>query len=315
MTLSDNRVVFKALVLVVVTFFAYTSTADAAVNWGATARGMGEAYVASASGLEGISYNPASGGIIEKGEVVSSVSRSSQNSVKVNYGTIGAGMRVRDYNHSLVVNRTSISHNFNNFDLTTEGLSLDYSKDVYYYNLATGSKSDHEFAINLKYFSVDSSLTGVTASGRGFDLGYLTKLSDRTRFGVAALNLAASRDWATGSEETIPREIRAGFNHEADFGWLVAGDVVHHEMDGLASVHLGMERWWILEETDFEFEYPVAFRFGLEKRLVGQKDANVSLGFSLRRNKGNFTYAYQQRSNFDNRHIFGYTTSFEPFVE
>jgi hypothetical protein len=310
MTFNKNWTGPFVLSLILSLVFSVSSPVQGVTQWGTAARGMGEAYVASASGLSGISYNPANAAYLDGGEFVSSLSRSNQRSVSINYGTIGTGIKTDGFTHGFALNHTSLNHNFSNFDITSEGLSLDYTQNILYYNVATGLQMPGTLGINLKYFSTNSNLNNFSATGFGFDLGYLYEFSDQLRFGLSGLNLAATRQWETGATDDLAREIRSGLTYETQEGWIVAGDLVHHESYGLQSLHLGIERWWLFERGPMQEQYPIAFRSGLEKRLEGNTGTNLSVGFSYQQNNGAFTYAYQQRSNFDNKHVFGYIMKF-----
>lgn len=302
---------YKYLLYLLVGFLAsgYAVPAEAVRTWGASAMGMGQAYVASGGGLDGISFNPANAGSIKRGEFVSSLSRNNRQSVDILFGSVGSGVHKGGFAHSFALSRTTVSSDFSNFEVTS-GLELDYTEDVYYYNLATGSRTTGQFAANVKYFSIRSSLDNVSASGYGLDLGYLLGLTKRLSFGASANNLSTSLDWETGITEDRPREFRGGFNYLYGDGLRLASDLVHEEDRNLKSLHVGLEKWWIFKRDKFDETIHVAARIGGENRFVGNEDTNLSLGFTILRGNGEITYAYQQRSNFDNRHIFGYNTKF-----
>ncbi len=287
----------------------FSSPAGANVTWSAAGRGMGEAYTASASGLDGISYNPANNAVVDSGQFVSNFSRSSQQSVDVDYGSLGIGFSGTYFSHGLAVSRTKINHGFDNFQYTS-GLQLDYSHDIYYYNLAVKRFIPGQLAANFKYFSTETDMEDVNATGEGLDLGYLYELNEQLRLGVAVSNIIATRSWDSGQEEDIARETRAGLNYRFDSGLTLAGDLVNHEGDNLKSFHLGVKKSWKINNKSFENSFYLAGRMGMSKRFLGAEEYNLSLGLSLYQGRGRFTYAFQERTNFENKHVFGYSFQF-----
>jgi len=211
--------------------------------------------------------------------------------------------------HTFALSRRSLDHDFGNFEVTS-GLNLEYTENIFYYNISGSIHEDGYSAINLKYFSTRSSLEDFKASGFGMDMGYLFELNSRTTLGLAVFDLGTELSWETGLNEETPRTIRGGFDYKFVEDWTLATDLVHHEEQNLKFIHSGFENWWTLRNENFDNNFRFGVRFGAEKRMVGEEEINPSIGFSFLRKNGEFTYTYQQRSNFDNRHVFGYNATF-----
>lgn len=301
----------KLLSVLLVVGLILPSAGTAATFWGTEAKGMAGAYTAAAGGFSGISYNPASSASVTNYEFASNFTRLSQNSLDVNNGSVGLGFGVGTVTQGFAVNRTAIDFEFENFDVTSEGLNLDYDDNVFYYNASVQPVSSVRFGANAKYFQVNSSVEDASATGYGLDLGYQQLLTRRLILGVSAINLGASRDWETGLSEEVPRQIRAGLRARPTQELSVEINGVHDENAGLESILLGGE-WWIvrrLPNADNTL-LGAALRTGVEVQRVGAESVNFSLGMSFKMGFGEVHYSFQEQSEFENQQQFGMTVRF-----
>lgn len=279
--------------------------------WGAQASGMAGAYTAAPGGFSGISYNPSSSSSVTDFEFSSDFTQFSQNSLDVNNGALGLGFGIGTVTQGIAINRTAIDFDFNNFSVTSRGLSLDYDDDIYYYNASVQPVASARFGANAKYFSVTSDVQGADADGYGLDLGYQQKITKRFTLGLSLINLGAERDWDSGFSEDIPRSVRLGLRVRPISSLSIETDIVHDEDAGLERYLLGGE-WWLVRRIPSEDNQMmgVAIRSGLDISRVGDEPINFSAGMSFKLGIGEFHYAFQERDNFDNQQQFGLTVEF-----
>lgn len=278
--------------------------------WGTAAQGMAGAYTAAAGGVSGISYNPASSSSITDYEFATDFTRFSQNTVEVNRGSMGLGVGLGQVTQALAYNRTAISFDFDNFSVTTSGLSLDYDDNVLYYNASIEPVPSVRIGANAKYFMVQSDVEGAEATGYGADFGYQQLITRRVIFGLSVLNLTANRQWDSGLTEDIPRQVRAGLRFRPLSGLAVEIDGVSDEDAGFHSAMLGAEWWLVRTLRDTDRRVGIAFRGGVEFLEVGDQPTNLSAGLSFKTSFGELHYAFEEQSNFDNQQKFGLTLTF-----
>lgn len=288
---------------------------------------MGGAYTAVAGDIGGITYNPAASAGVGRGQFVSDYNQLAQRAVDVDNVAIAGGFRSGPFVHGLGIYRTDLSFDFGNFELTSEGLNLDYTDDVYYYNLGLGLTDQIHLGTNLKYFQVANDVQDGYAYGYGLDAGMQVHPGDFMSVGLAVKNITGEKDWDSGTSEDVPLEARLGTRFYLDPDVAVSGDLVYGEDPGLRSINLGGE-WWVWreietpEEVDHrttyfgrgspeeEVEYGLVLRAGLERETIGEEDFNFSSGLGAQFGPGQFDYAFRQRSGVDNQHYFGFSLGF-----
>lgn len=286
------------------------SRAAGPAYWGTVPQGMGGAYTAAVGGVSGISYNPASSASITDYEFASDFTQFSQNSVNVNRGSVGFGFGLGSVSQAIAYNRTALDFEFDNFSVTTPGLSLNYDDNILYYNASIEPIPSIRLGANAKYFMVRSDVENAEATGYGADIGYQQLITRRVVFGLSVLNLTANRQWDSGLTEDIPRQIRAGLRVRPARGLALEVDGVNDENAGFHSVALGGE-WWLVRELQRADErVGIAFRGGVEMLQTGDEPTNVSLGLSFKTSFGELHYAFEEQSNFDNQQKFGLTLMF-----
>ncbi|MFB6357413.1 MAG: hypothetical protein ABEJ65_12980 [bacterium] len=298
------------------------------VYWGTAARGMAGAYTAAGGDFAGISYNPANSSSIHSGQFVSDFNQLTQNSVNVRNGALGGAMRIGSWVHGIALNRTNLEFDFNNFGVTSGGLNLEYNDDVYYYNSAWNITPNSHLAANVKYYSLKTDVQDGGASGYGVDLGYMYFLGDRATLGLSLKNLIAKKNWESGTSEDLPLEARGGVRYRPISDLALEMDLVYGENPGLKSVNMGGE-WWVWKkfqqpdrslrtpyfrymqrQTADRIKFGLALRSGVEVETAGSENTNISMGLGMQFGGGKLDYAFQQQSNFENQHFFGFSSSF-----
>jgi hypothetical protein len=272
---------------------------------------MGGAYTAAPGGFSGISYNPASSASVTNFEFTSNFARLSQNTLNVDNGSVGLGFGVGPVTQGIAINRTSLDFDFENFDVTSEGLGLNYDDNVIYYNSSVQPFSSARLGANVKYFKVQSDVEDADATGYGIDLGYQQLITRHFVFGVSVINLSAERDWESGLTEDIPRKIRVGMRVRPTSSLSFEANAVHDEITGYEEFLIGGE-WWLVRRIPSADNTLVglALRQGVEVQQVGQEAVNFSAGLSFKMGFGEFHYAFQEKSNFENQQQFGLTINF-----
>ncbi len=321
---------FLSVVLILSASFSLSAgeITDRAVYWGTVAQGMGGAYTAVTGDLGGISYNPAATATVGGGQFITDYNQLSINSLDINNITVGGSYRFGRFIHGLVLHRTALDFNFDNFQHSSAGLALDYSDDIYYYNLVWNLTRNMHVGTNLKYYSLSTDVSDGNASGYGVDFGLIYLHEDWLTLGASVKNFIAEKDWDSGTSEDLPLEARVGvrLHPSADFAWNL--DLAYGEDPGLQSVNAGGEWWvWRAEETApvsyrepyfwgrrhrprEGLDYGVALRAGAEKELLGDEELVISAGVGMQFGRGQLDYSYRQRSDFDNQHFFGFSATF-----
>jgi hypothetical protein len=296
----------------VITLLAWPGMIQAGPTfWGTAAKGMAGAYTAAPGGFSGISYNPASSASVTDYEFTSNFTRLSQNTLDVNNGSVGLGFGVGRITQGIAINRTSISFDFENFDVTSEGLNLDFDDNVVYYNASVQPFASTRLGINAKYFQVQSSVEDAEADGFGVDLGFQQQLNRYFIVGASVINLGAERDWETGLSEDVPTRIRSGVRVRPLNSLSFELNTVHEDDRGLEAFIMGSE-WWLVRRIPSADNrlVGVALRSGVEVQQVEPEEVNLSLGFSFKMGFGEFHYAFQEKSNFENQQQFGLSMKF-----
>ena len=295
--------------------------------WGTVGRGMGGAYTAAGGDIGGISYNPANSATILQGQFTTDYNRLSQLDVDVNNSAFAGAYRTGDFVQGLALYRTDLDFDFGNFQHTT-GLELDYTDDIFYYNLGYNLSDDMHLGSNIKYYNVSTDVEDGDATGYGLDLGYMQFIGDQLTFGASVKNLISDKEWDSGTSEDVPLEARLGLRARPIPDVAIEGDLVYGEDPGLRSLNFGGE-WWLWRrfedpdpmlrrayfrrlqrETTDRVQFGVALRSGLEIETAGSQETNFSAGLGMQFGDGFLNYSFQERSDFDNQHFFGLSVTF-----
>jgi|GEM_PF-4916122 len=298
---------------------------DRTTQWGTIGRGMGGAYTAAAGDIGGISYNPANSATLDKVQFVTDYSQLSMLDVDVDNTALALGFRGGDFVHGLGIYRTDLGFDYNSVFDEDWNYELDYTDDIFYYNLSWNLTENAHIGTNLKYYSVDASVEGGDATGYGVDLGYLHFIGDRLTLGLTGYNFVSERDWDGGTTEDLPLRVRAGLRAHPWQGVSVEAGGVYDEDADLHSFNLGGE-WWIWEviepgrtrterlERYFRSvqrqrvdrtDFGLALRAGAEVEQSGAENTMLTAGLGFKFDGGRLDYSYQQREDFDNQHFFG----------
>ncbi|MFC1743888.1 DUF5723 family protein [Candidatus Riflebacteria bacterium] len=158
---------------------------------------------------------------------------------------------------------------FSYFEDMESALTLSYAKKI---------REKSAFGINLKYLKHE--LFSVSATGFGFDLGFLHEVSEKTRLGLSIRDIGSyiKFDNTNGTREEFPLQTTFGVLH--NFGDKLNASVDLYKVEDLdLAARLGLEYW---------LNNNAAFR-------LGSDDGEVAFGASFKKNNWKFDYAYTDR--------------------
>lgn len=233
--------------------FAYQGSIVFQGGHGAKALGMGGAFSALASDGTGALWNPAGLALMESNMWLGGAT--SNLFGMVGYQFISGGYKFGDYAVGLA------------WGNATAGTQ--YAANLY---LGTVSAKIGDFGVlgaNLKYYS--ETIAGTTASGFGFDLGFLVPLTPEISIGVVAKDVGGT----TVANQTVTSVYGAGMGVKLlDGGLLLAADVA---LDGaFQPLNLGAGIEFVLIEN-------LAVRAGVTvpEMKFGDSYFSVGAGFAI----------------------------------
>lgn len=269
------------------------------INPGSKARGMGGAYTALSSDLNGIFYNPAGPGL------------STRAALQLYHANWIEDISIDNIAISLPMNRLTFTSAISylhlpeiaEYDISPGGVPVEMgtftvSNFVTQFGLAYRLSWNLSIGFQAKY--VQDKLAEVVAKGFAYDFGILLKLPiDYLRFGFAVQNLGSPIAYEQHKEK-LPRTYRAGIAYQFPY------QAITFSLDGVKRPD---EKILFYPGMEVEFFNNIALRGGVTVEHSGKTNYNFGVGFKFME-RYQFNYVYSPVGIFGETHHAEFTFNF-----
>lgn len=250
---------------------------------GASAMGLGEAWVGEASDVWASWWNPAGLTQIKEQRLAMMHQEPLALGVPFDYFGYVQGKSNRNETYGCFISRLDYS----------QELGYNWFEDLIYFSYAKKQDENLSYGGNLKYLRVrtTSGSGSVSGSGYGLDLGILYKLDEDLKVGFMARNILTQINYDTGTKESLPISLSLGLSLHPDPISLVVLDFEgekspESDVDPTWGIHLGYERW--VDEV-------IALRVGYLHKKRGENadyEKRFTAGVGLKMGPWDIDYAY-----------------------
>jgi len=205
---------------------------------GARALAMGGAFVAVADDSTAVSWNPA--GLAQVKDTRIGGMSTDLFGLGYTHQYVGAVTEFSGFGIGLGYERAAVPGTEYGADGTAGG-SFTWSESLFLGTISVDIEGIGLIGANVKYYMTDSGL-GDSASGFGFDLGFIVNLGDMISIGASALDLGGTQiAWSTGATDVVSSVYKVGTAVKLlDGSLILAGDVDFAGTE-LGDAHVGLE--------------------------------------------------------------------------